>query len=123
NSQYEGTAEILEFNSNQDVIIHLLSKPEELSYKQVRSILDHTVKFPDGVESELFSIALDIYVDRKYYIYEGLEELEKTDDVEMSIRVRGKAFKQEWEDFKADDEAEYARQIYESMSYYPSKEE
>jgi len=120
NSQYEGTAEILEFNSNQDVIIHLLSKPEELSYKQVRSILDHTVKFPDGVESELFHVALDIYLNRKYYIYEGLEEHEKNDDVEMSI---AKHVNQEWEDFKADDETEYTRQIYESMSTFPSEEE
>jgi hypothetical protein len=60
NSLYEGTAEILEFNSNTDVIIQLLSKPEELTYKQIRAIMDHTIKFKDGVKAELFGAALDI---------------------------------------------------------------
>lgn len=119
NSLYEGTTEILEFNSNTDVIIQLLSKPEDLSYKQIKSIMDHTIKFKDGVEKDLFFIALDIYVERKYYIYESLDEHQKTGTVEMSI---AKHFQEEWESFKADED-DYYRQIYESMSSYPSEEE
>ena len=45
-------------------IDELLSKPERLSYKQVRAILDHTGKFEDSVRSELFHAALDIYLVR-----------------------------------------------------------
>jgi hypothetical protein len=119
NRLYAGTAEILEFNSNTDVIMLLLSKPEDLTYKQVKSIMDHTIKFQDGVEKDLFFIALDIYGRRKYYIYESLDEFEKTDNVELSIANH---FRQEWEDFQAQED-EYARQIYESMSSYPSEEE
>lgn len=119
NSQYEGTAEILEFNSNTDVIIKLLSKPNQLSYMQVKSILDHTIKFEEGVEKELFFIALDIYVDRKYYIYENLDENDKTDNIELSI---AKHIQQEWENFQVE-ENEYSRQIYESISSCHSEEE
>ena len=119
NGQHEGTAEILEFNSNTDVIIQLLSKPNDLSYKQIKSIMDYTHKFKEGVETELFQVALDIYVHRKYYVYESLGEHEKTDNVELSIANH---FQQEWESFKADED-EYYRQIYESMSSYPSEEE
>jgi hypothetical protein len=109
NSQYEGTAEILEFNSNTNVIIQLLSKPEELSYMQVRSILDHTVKFNDGVEADLFSIALDIYVGRKYYIYESLEGYQKTENVEQQSIEN--YFREEWERIQQE-ETEYQSAAY-----------
>ncbi len=85
NSLHEGTAEILEFNSNTDVIVQLLSKPNDLTYKQVKAIMDHTVKFTEGVETELFGVALDLYVDRKYYIYESIKEFESGDNVEKVI--------------------------------------
>ncbi len=55
NSQYQGTAAIMEFNSNTKVISRLLINPDDLSYKQVRSILDYTVKFSEGVEAEQIS--------------------------------------------------------------------
>lgn len=119
NLNYEGTAEILEFNSNTDVIIRLLSKPYELSYKQVKSIMDHTIKFKDGVEKELFYLAFDIYAERKYYIYDSLDERERTRNVEKSIE---NSIQQDWEDFLASED-EYNRQIYESMSSWPSEEE
>lgn len=118
NSQYEGTAEILEFNSNADVMIQLLSKPNDLSYKQIKSIMDHTIKFKEGIEMELFQVALDIYVDRKYYIYESLDDYEKTDNVELSIANH---FQQEWENFKADED-EYQEALYNKSSYDPSEE-
>jgi len=101
------------------VLIQLLSRPSELTYKQVRAIMDHTIKFKEGVEKELFFAAVDLYGDRKYYIYEGLNDHEKTDDVEKSIE---RAIQRDWEDFQAQED-EYARQIYESMSSYPSEEE
>lgn len=94
NSQYQGTAAMLEFNSNTEVIIRLLLNPNDLSYKQVRSILDYTVKFSDGDEAELFHAALDIYTARKYYIYEMLDEHEKKSNVEQSIE---NYFREEWE--------------------------
>lgn len=119
NSLHAGTASILEFNSNTEVLIQLLSKPSELSYKQVRAIIDHTIKFKEGVEMKLFFAAVNLYVDRKYYIYEGLKNHEKTDDVGKSIKM---AIHRDWEDFQAQED-EYARQIYESMSSYPSEEE
>jgi len=119
NSLHAGTAGILEFNSNTEVLIQLLSRPSELTYKQVRAIMDHTIKFKEGVEKELFFAAVDLYGDRKYYIYEGLNDHEKTDDVEKSIE---RAIQRDWEDFQAQED-EYARQIYESMSSYPSEEE
>lgn len=119
NRMHAGTAGILEFNSNTEVLIQLLAKPSELSYKQVRAIIDHTIKFKEGVEMELFFAAVDLYVDRKYYIYEGLKDHEKTDDVGKSIKM---AIQRDWEDFQAQEE-EYARQVYESMSSYSSEEE
>ena len=119
NSLHAGTAGILEFNSNTEVLIQLISKPSELSYNQVRAIIDHTIKFNEGVEMELFFSAVDLYVDRKYYIYEGLKDHEKTDDVGKSIKM---AIQRDWEDFQAQED-EYARQIYESMTSYPSEEE
>lgn len=118
NSLYEGTATILEFNSNTDVIIQLMSKPEDLTYKQIRAIMDHTIKFKEGVEAELFEAALDIYGNRKYYLYEAMEKHEKTDDVEKSI---ANFIQQEWEDFQAS-EGEYNNQVYESMSYRSEEE-
>ncbi len=108
NSQYQGAAAILEFNCNTEVISRLLSNPNELSYKQVRSILDYTVKFSEGDEAELFHAALDIYTDRKYYIYEMLDEHEKTNTVEQSIE---NYFREEWERVR------YDAQEYQSVSY------
>jgi hypothetical protein len=66
-------------------------------------ILDHTVKFREGVEAALFHTALDIYTARKYYIYEMLDEHEKTNNVEQSIE---NYFREEWESVQGD-EAEY----------------
>lgn len=101
NCQYQGTAAILEFNSNTEVIIWLLSHPKDLSYKQVKSILDYTVKFREGIEAELFHAAIDIYIDRKYYIYEALDDHAKTDNVEESIE---NYFREEWERDQYDEE-------------------
>jgi len=108
NSQYQGTAAILEFNSNAEVIRRLLSNPNDLCYKQVRSILDYTVKFSEGIETELFQTSLNIYTDRKYYIYEMLDEHEKTYNVEQSIE---NYFREEWERVR------YDSQEYQSASY------
>lgn len=99
NSLHKGTAAVIEFNPNPDVIVGLLSKPKNLTYKQVRPILDHTFKFNDEFMTELFHAALDIYVDRKYYIYDALEEHEKTDNVEQSIKEH---LREEWELIKSE---------------------
>ena len=99
NSLQQGTAAVIEFNPNPDVIVGLLSKPKNLTYKQVRPILDHTFKFNDEFMTELFHAALDIYVDRKYYIYDALEEHEKTDNVEQSIKEH---LREEWELIKSE---------------------
>jgi hypothetical protein len=99
NSLYQGTAAIVEFNPNPDIIINLLSKPKNLTYKQVRPILDHTCKFNDEFMSELFHAALDIYLERKYYIYDSLEEHEKTDNVEQCIKNH---LREEWERIKSE---------------------
>ncbi len=94
NLQYPGTASIVEFNPNPDVMVRLLSRPEDLCYKQIRPILDHTCKFNDEFMTEIFSAALDIYVDRKYYIYDYLEEHEKIGSAEQSIALH---LQKEWE--------------------------
>ncbi|MGB5219110.1 MAG: hypothetical protein WBN66_12515 [Smithella sp.] len=101
NAQYPGTAAIIEFNPNPDVIARLLSNPQDLSYKQIRPILDHIVKFNDEFMTELFHAALDIYIERKYYIYEMLDEHQKTDNVERSIE---NYFREEWERVRSEDE-------------------
>jgi len=116
NSQYKGTAEVVMFHSIAD-IDELLSKPERLSYKQVRAILDHTVKFEDSVRSELFHAALDIYLERKYYIYEGLEDHEKTGNVEADIE---NYFREEWERVQTEEALYQEKTLYES-SYDPEE--
>ncbi len=108
NSQHQSTAAILEFNANTEVISRLLSNPNDLSYKQIRLILDYTVKFSDGIEAELFHDALDIYTARKYYIYEMLDDQEKTNNVEQSIKDY---FRKEWKRVQDDS------QEYQSASY------
>jgi hypothetical protein len=108
NSQYQGTASILEFNNNTEIIIRLLLNPNDLSYKQIRSILDYTIKFSDGIEEELFHAALDIYVNRKYYIYEMLDEGGKTCNVEKDIE---NYFREEWARVQNNEEE------YQSASY------
>lgn len=85
NSQYQGTASVVEFNPNLDVMVRLLSQPKDISYIQVKSILNHTVRFNDKFMSDLFHTALDIYIERKYFIYEQLADHEKTANVEQSI--------------------------------------
>jgi|LSQX01.1.fsa_nt_gb hypothetical protein len=94
NSQYPGTAAIVQFSFNPDVMAQLLSKPKELSYVQVKSILNHTVKYNDEFMTELFHAALDIYLERKYYIYDYLYEHEKTGTAEQSIADH---LRREWE--------------------------
>jgi hypothetical protein len=108
NSKYQGTAAMIAFNSNTEVIIGLLSNPNDLSYKQVRSILDYTVKFSEGNEAELFHAALDIYTNRKYYIYEMLDDHEKTNNVEQSIE---NYFREEWDRVR-NNETEYQSASY-----------
>ena len=107
NSQYEGTAAIMEFNPNPDIIVRLLSHPEDLNYKQVRAILDHTVRFNDNFVTELFHAALDIYVERKYFIYEQLPESQKNGNIEQSIK---KYFREEWE--RVQSKEEYREESY-----------
>lgn len=108
NKLYHGTADILEFNNNIDVIIKMLSRPQDLSYRQVKAIIDHTGKFPDGLERELFRLAVEIYAERRYFIYDGLAEHEKSGNVERSI---ADYFQREWEDVQAAEE-EYQRARY-----------
>lgn len=107
NSQYKGSAAIMEFNSNPDIIVRLLSHPEDLNYKQVRAILDHTVRFNDDFMTELFHAALDIYVERKYFIYEQLPENQKNGNIEQSIK---NYFREEWE--RVQSKEEYLEESY-----------
>jgi len=111
NSQYQGTAAIIEFIPSPDVMVRLLSNPQGLSYKQVRAILDHTVRFNDDFMTELFHAALDIYIERKYFIYEQLPDSKKNSNVEHSIK---NYFREEWERFKSEEdyrEESYHRRI------------
>jgi len=101
NSQYEGTTAIMEFNPNPDIIVRLLSHPKDLNYKQVRAILDHTVRFNDDFMTDLFQAALDIYIERKYFIYEQLPDSQKNGNVEQSIK---NYFREEWERIQSEEE-------------------
>ncbi len=94
NALYAGTASFVEFNANPDVMLRLLSHPEDLCYRQIRPILDHTCKFNHELMTEIFHAAFDIYVDRKYYIYDYLEEHEKKGSPEQSI---ANYLQKEWE--------------------------
>jgi hypothetical protein len=114
NSQYAGTASLLEFNANTQVVSQMLLKPQELNYQQIKLILDYTSKFEKGREYDLFSKALDIYIDRKYYIYDGLEAHQKTGNIESIIT---NYFLKEWERVQTE-EAEYQEALYDS-SYDP----
>lgn len=118
NSEYAGTAAILEFNSNTEVIIQLMSNPEKLSYKQIKSILDYTTKFKDGAEAELFHKAIDIYAARRYYIYEMLDDYEKIGTVEQSIE---NYFRKEWDEQCQD--AEYRQEMYHTVTDYGDEDE
>jgi len=116
NNQYRGTAEIVMFHSIED-IVKLLSQPERLSYKQVRAILEHTVKSVDSVSLELFHIALDIYLERKYYIYEDLKNHLRTGNVEAAIEDE---IREEWERAKTEEALYQGKSLYESS--YDSEE-
>ena len=105
NSQYEGTAAIVEFNPNPDIIVRLLSHPEDLNYKQVRTILDHTVRFNDDFMAELFHAALDIYIERRYFIYEQLPDSQKSGNIEQSIE---NYLREEWERVQTEEEYQTA---------------
>ncbi len=107
NSQHEGTAAIVEFNPNPDIIVRLLSHPEDLHYKQVRAILDHTVRFNDDFMTDLFHAALDIYIERKYFIYEQLPDSQKNGNIELSIK---NYFREEWE--RVQSEEKYREELY-----------
>ena len=116
NSQYPGTAAIVQFSPIPDVIAQLLSKPKNLSYVQVKSILNHTMKFNNEFMTELFHAALDIYIERKYYIYESLDKHEKTDNVEQSI---ANYFRDEWERVRSgEDYQEYRSTSYKGDTRY-----
>jgi hypothetical protein len=106
NSQHEGTAAIIEFNPRPDVMARMLSNPQDLSYKQVRAILDHTVRFNDDLMTELFHAALDIYIERRYFIYEQLPDSQKNGNVEQSIK---NYFREEWERVQSE---EYREELY-----------
>jgi len=101
NSQHPGTAAIVQFSFNPDVMAQLLSKPKDLSYVQVKSILNHTVKYNDEFMTDIFHAALDIYVERKYYIYDYLDENEKTGNVEQSIKNH---LRDEWKNDRSEDD-------------------
>ena len=116
NLQYPGTASIVQFSPDPDVMVRLLSKPKELSYAQVKSILNHTVKYNDEFMTELFHAALDIYLERKYYICENLDEHEKTDNVEQSI---ANYLRDEWERSRSgEDYQEYRSTSYKGDTRY-----
>lgn len=80
-----GTADLLEFSASLTVMKMLLARPGEINYKTLKAILSHTHKFISGEENELFHRALDIYVDREYYIYDSLNDKQEGDDVEKRI--------------------------------------
>jgi len=116
NSQYVGTASILEFSANAQAIALMLSKPKDLNYQQIRLILDYTSKYERGLEFDLFSIALDIYIERKYFIYDGLEDHQKTGNVESAIT---NYFHEEWERVQTE-EVEHQESLFDSS--YDTKE-
>lgn len=108
NSKYEGTAQIIPFPTSQ--LMEQLSKnPDKFDYKKIKSILDYTSGSDRKEDSELFGVALDIWIDRSYWVYEGLEHPEGGDS-EEEIRRKIKdniewETKMELEDFyDADDE-------------------
>ncbi len=101
----------MEFSPNPDIIVRLLSHPEDLNYKQVRAILDHTVRFNDDFMTELFHAALDMYIERKYFIYEQLPASQKNGNIEHTIK---NYFREERERVESEEEyreASYHRHI------------
>jgi len=99
NSQYAGIAAILDFNANTQIVAQMLSKPQDLNYQQIKLILDYTSKFGQGIEFDLFFDAMDIYTERKYYIYDGLEDHEKVGNVEETIK---NYCREEWDQVQSD---------------------
>lgn len=116
NGKYFGTAEMVQFVPNLIVIEELLSRPNEIKYDKIKSILDFTSKFDDGRENELFHKALDIYVERKYYLYEGIKEFEEGDDVERIIK---NYLVEETMDFLKKDDFQYSCEYAESEKSFP----
>jgi hypothetical protein len=85
NSKHDGTAAILEFSASMTVIKLLLARPSEINYQTLKAILDYTGRYLAGEENGLFHQALDIYVERKYYIYESIGDISDGDNVEKII--------------------------------------
>jgi len=85
NSRHKGTAEIIQF-PKREIMMQLYMNPEKFDYKKIKSIMDYTSEYEKEEDKELFDIALQIWVERKYYIYENLEHHGKGDNAEEIIR-------------------------------------
>lgn len=79
-----GPADVIAFDFHTKRIKNVLSDSANIDYMTVKSIMDHTVNFESGIEDELFHKALDIYVDRMYYLYDPLDEETEGDTTEVT---------------------------------------
>ena len=86
NTKYEGTAKIIPFPAKQ-LMEQFSKKSEQFDYKKIKSILDYTLSSETEEDLKVFEAALDIWVERSYYIFEGLEHSGRTYSEE---EIRGK---------------------------------
>jgi len=85
NSRHEGTAEIIQF-PKREIMMQLYMNPEKFDYKKIKSIMDYTSRSDKKEDEALFHKAQDIWLERKYYIYESYGLHEEGDNAEEVIR-------------------------------------
>jgi len=85
NRAHLGAAAILGFIPSLPIIGALLETPDDMDYKTVKSLMDFASEIHTDWGEELFSLAMHIYAERKYYIYESVKKYEKGDNIEHII--------------------------------------
>ena len=79
--KHSSTEKIINYNETLAILDKFLSNNKDLKYKTLEPILKFTSKLTSDYGKNLFQKALDIFVDKKYYLIEtsGLNEAEYND--------------------------------------------
>lgn len=112
NRTHPGAAGFVGFVPNIQIITMLMLNPEDMDYKTVKSVMDFTSKFTTEWECDLWSDAMHIYLERKYYIYDIVKEYEEGDNIEQIIEEE---IQRDFEEAMAKDYDDYS-DVYDGYS-------
>lgn len=103
NQAHLGAAAILGFIPSLPIIGALLETPDDMDYKTVKSLMDFASEIHTDWGEELLSLAMGMYAERKYYIYESVKEYEEGNNIARIIeeeiqRDFEKVMEQYWEE-------------------------